>query len=157
MTDPDATRPANAVWLFPVTYAVHLLEEYFACGGFMVWAQRALGIQFSNGEFVAWNAFALALMCAGAQLVSRDPRLRFIEIALAIAVLGNAAAHVIGSLATWTYSPGLITGVLLWAPLGWVRFQTVSRASSRRARLGGTCLGVLATVATLTVLALALQ
>jgi hypothetical protein len=141
-----------AVWLFPVTYIVHLLEEYFIGGGFPVWAQRALGIQLSNREFVAWNAFALAIMCAGALLVSRHPRFQFIEIALAIAVLGNVAAHVFGSLATWTYSPGLITSVLVWIPLGWFRLRTVFRDSSRRARVAGTCLGVFVTIVILTVL-----
>jgi multisubunit Na+/H+ antiporter MnhF subunit len=146
-------RPAPApVWLFPVTYVVHLLEEYFVAGGFPNWAQRALGIQLSNREFVAWNAFALAAMCAGALLVSRYRRFRYIEIGLAIAVLGNVAAHVLGSLATQTYSPGLITGVVVWIPLGWFRLRTVFRDSSRRGRLAGICLGVLVTAVILTVL-----
>jgi hypothetical protein len=146
-------RPTpDPVWLFPLTYAVHLLEEYFVGGGFPSWAQRALGIQLSNREFVAWNAFALAAMCAGALLVSRYRRFRYIEIGLAIAVLGNVAAHVIGSLATLTYSPGLITGVLVWIPLGWFRLRTVFGHSSRRARVAGICIGVFVTAVILTVL-----
>ena len=152
MPEPKARPTPAAVWLFPVTYVVHLLEEYYVGGGFPVWAQRALGVQLSNREFVGWNVFALAIMCVGALLVSRHPRFRFIEIALAIAVCGNAAAHVIGSLATWTYSPGLITGVLVWIPLGWFRLRTVFRDSSRRARVAGTCIGVFVTIVILTVL-----
>jgi hypothetical protein len=152
-TKPNARLPFDPVWLFPATYGVHLLEEYFVRGGFPVWAQRALGIQLSNREFVAWNAFAFALICLGALLVSRHARFRFIEIAMAIAVLGNVAAHVIGSLATWTYSPGLITAVFAWIPLASVRLQTACRASSRRGRFAGTCVGVFVTVVVLAVLA----
>ena len=151
-TTPNARPPLDPVWLFPVTYALHLLEEYVVGGGFPVWAQRVLGIQFSNREFVAWNAFAFALMCLGALLVSRQARFRFIEIAMAIAVLGNVAAHIIGSLATWTYSPGLITGVLAWIPLASVRLPIAFRASSRSGRVAATCIGVFVTVVILAVL-----
>jgi hypothetical protein len=43
----------DPVWLFPVTYVLHLWEEYFIAGGFTVWAERALALQFSAPEFVA--------------------------------------------------------------------------------------------------------
>jgi Protein of unknown function with HXXEE motif len=152
-TTPNARVSFDPVWLFPTTYGVHLLEEYFVGGGFPVWAQRVLGIQFSNREFVVWNAFAFALICLGALLVSRHARFRFIEIGMAIAVLGNVVAHVVGSLATWTYSPGLITGVFAWIPLASVRLQAAFRASSRRGRVAGTCIGVFVTVVILAVLA----
>ncbi len=156
MTDVVITRgdriEVAPVWLFPLTYVVHLLEEYFAWGGFPAWAQRALGIHLTDREFVAWNVFALAIMCVGALLVSRHSKFRFIEIALAIAVLGNVAVHVIGSLATWTYSPGLVTGVVVWIPLGSSRLRSVIRESSRRARVAGTCMGVFVTIVILAVL-----
>ena len=144
-------HPPDPVWLFPATYALHLWEEYFIAGGFALWAERALALRFSDAEFVRWNTFALALMCAGAWLVARDPKLRFIEMALAIAVLGNVAAHVLGSLVTWTYSPGLITGLVLWLPLGLVRLRGARVASSRRGRLAGTYMGVLVVLITLLV------
>jgi hypothetical protein len=154
MMGSHARLPFDPVWLFPATYAAHLVEEYFVSGGFPVWAERALGIQLSNREFIAWNTFAFGLICLGALLVSRYPRLRLIEIGIAIAVLGNAVAHIIGSLATGTYSPGLVTSVFVWIPLGWLRLQTVSQASSRRARLAGLWMGLLVTITILAVLGL---
>jgi hypothetical protein len=150
--DSFERRSLSPVWLFPLTYVVHLLEEYFVRGGFPAWAQRALGIHLTDREFVAWNAFALASMCVGALLVSRHSRFRFIEIALAIAVLGNVAAHVIGSVATWTYSPGLVTGVFIWIPVGWFRLHTVARSSSRRTLIAGTCVGLFVTIVIFAVL-----
>jgi hypothetical protein len=141
--------------MFPPTYALHLAEEYFAAGGFPLWVERALGFLFTTAEFVAWNAFALVLMCVAAWLVSRDAKFRFIEIALAVAVLGNVAAHVVGSLITWTYSPGLITAVAVWSPLGLTRLRSARRAVTRRARRAGTCIGVATVLITVLVVAFA--
>jgi hypothetical protein len=145
----------NTVWLFPLSYAIHLGEEYFAGGGFPLWADRTLGIEFTNAQFIAWNAFAFGLMCVGALLVSRTPRFRFVEIALAIAVLGNVATHVLGSLATLTYSPGLITSVGIWSPLGVVRLRSASEASTRRARHAGIYIGISVVLITLVVITFA--
>jgi multisubunit Na+/H+ antiporter MnhF subunit len=143
----------DGVWLFPPTYALHLCEEYLAGGGFPLWAERTLLVRFSNAEFVAWNAFAFVLMCLAAWLVSRESRFRFIEIALALAVLGNVSAHLLGSLMTWTYSPGLITAVFIWMPLGAVRLRSALGASTHTARIAGACLGLAVVLATLAVVA----
>jgi hypothetical protein len=151
MNPPCRLIQLNAVWLFPLSYAIHLGEEYFAGGGFPIWADRALGIELTNAQFIAWNAVAFGLMCIGATLVSRTPRFRFVEIALAIAVLGNVATHVLGSLATWTYSPGLITSVCIWSPLGVIRLKSANEASTRRARHAGIYIGLSVVVITLVV------
>jgi hypothetical protein len=79
-------------------------------------------------------------MCLGGWLVSRDPKFRFIEIALAVAVLGNVAVHVFASILTWTYSPGLVSGVLIWIPLGALRLQRARRALTRRGYIAGVYL-----------------
>jgi Protein of unknown function with HXXEE motif len=143
------TQP-KAVWLFPPTYALHLIEEYLVAGGWPLWAESTLGVHFNNSEFIAWNVFALGLMCVGVWLVSRNAKFRFIEIALAVAVLGNGLAHVLVSLVTGTYSPGLVTGVVVWTPLSVVCLRDANEAVTRKARLAGLYLGlgvVLVTVA----------
>jgi Protein of unknown function with HXXEE motif len=146
-------RRFDAVWLFPPTYVIHLTEEYLAAGGFPLWAERTLAIRFSNAEFTAWSTLALGLTCFGAWLVSRDSKFRFIEIALAIAVLGNVAMHVFASLLTWTYSPGLVSGVLIWIPLGAVRLRSARRASTRRGYIAGVYLGLSVVLITMAVVA----
>ena len=152
------SRRFDPVWLFPPTYVIHLGEEYVAAGGFPLWAERTLAIRFSNAEFTAWSTLALGLVCLGAWLVSRDPKFRFIEIALAVAVLGNVAVHVFASLLTWTYSPGLVSGVLIWIPVGALRLRIARRAATRRGYIAGVYLGfavVLITIALLVVAAFA--
>ena len=153
--DPhEKSQQISGVWLFPSSYIVHLAEEYFIAGGFPHWVESTFALRFSNREFVAWNALALALMCVGAWLVSRDPKFRFIEIALSIAVLGNVVAHALASAVSWTYSPGLITGIVMWIPLGTVRLRIARKATSLRARVAGTYLGIGVVLMTVVVLAL---
>jgi hypothetical protein len=147
------TDRVRAVWLFPATYVIHLMEEYAAGDGFCGWAERALGITISVREFLVWNAVALTLVCVGAVLVTSQARFRWIEIALSIAVLGNVAAHLIASVLTRTYSPGLISGVLMWVPVGILRLSAAFHLSSSRGRTAGVGLGVAVVLGTLAVLA----
>jgi hypothetical protein len=151
--DVRGVRRFDAVWLFPPTYVIHLTEEYLAAGGFPLWAERTLAIRFSDAEFTAWSMLALGLTCLGAWLVSCDTKFRFIEIALAIAVLGNVATHVFTSLLTWTYSPGLVSGVLIWIPLGALRLRSAQRASTRRGYIAGVYLGLAVVLITMAVVA----
>jgi hypothetical protein len=143
----------NPVWLFPATYILHLCEEYFVAGGFPLWADRRLRLHFSDAEFVAWSALALSLMCLGAWLASRDSKFRFIEIALAVAVLGNVLTHVLGSLTTRTYSPGLLTGVALWIPVGVYSLQRAWAVSTRKARIVGVYIGLSVVLVTMAAVA----
>jgi hypothetical protein len=90
----------------------------------------------------------------GAALVSRDPKFRFIEVALAVAVLGNVVAHLLGSLLTWTYSPGLVTAALIRAPFGAVRLRSAVRESTHYARIVGASLCFAVVLVTLAVVGL---
>jgi Protein of unknown function with HXXEE motif len=142
-----------APWLFPVTYAAHLIEEYTAPEWFGAWSERTLGLSISAREFLVWNAFAFVLMCAGAALTVAFSRLRWIEIAMSMAVLGNALFHAAAAAWTLSYSPGLVTGLLLWVPLGVVRLRVGVRESSARGRRIGLWVGVAAVIVSLSVLA----
>ena len=143
----------DLVWLFPITYAIHLVEEYGAAGGFSAWARDTLGVALSTAEFLAWNTLGFGLLCIGAAMVWRRSRYRWIEIAMAMAVLGNAAAHVAASAVTWTYSPGLVTGALVWLPLGAWRLRTAYRISGSRGRTAGVLVGTGAVLVPLVVMA----
>jgi hypothetical protein len=139
--------------LFPATYTIHLAEEYFAGGGFGDWAARVLDVRIGMAEFLAWNIAGLALMCAATFLVSRHSRYRWIEMALAIAVLGNALGHLGASLATGTYSPGLFTALLIWCPLGTARLVAGWRRSDPRGRRAGIAVGLVVIAVTTAILA----
>ncbi len=103
--------------------------------------------------FLIWNGLGLAAMCVSAAVTLAYPRLRWLEIAMALAVLGNAFAHVVLSATTATYSPGLVTSLLLWIPLGVVRLPIAYRESPVWGRWLGVASGVAVTAIVVVVVA----
>jgi len=130
------TPPTNLqgwLWLFPASYAVHVLEEGLAGERFHRWIRHATGRTLNPGAFWAVNGVLWAMM-VGAVLAARNHgALDWIVTALGTLVAVNGAGHIVGTLFTGTYSPGLFTGGLLWLPLGlsvlWKAWQAGSRVS----------------------------
>ena len=104
------------VWLFVAAYAMHLLEESF--GGFAEWMAIAIGRPLPIRDFVLINAAGFGVMIAAAALSTRCAALGWLAIGIATLMFVNGLAHLFASLATGTYSPGLITGTVLYLPLG---------------------------------------
>ena len=104
-----------AVILLPVAVALHIAEEWF--GGFTDWASLELGIRIGAEQFLAINMIGLILFVLGAASAYREPRAAWIGAALAGLVGVNAIAHAVLSVAVGAYSPGTITGLLLYLPM----------------------------------------
>lgn len=104
-------------WWFPVTYALHVAEEYWGGESFPRWISRLAQVQFTAPAFVRLNAVAMGAMLVAVWCLHRG-RCRPLAATLGAIVLINGLAHTIGSLVTWSYSPGLVTGLFLWVPLG---------------------------------------
>jgi len=138
--------------LFPLTYLVHIAEEYWCGGGFHNWS-RVLGMQLDGMRFLQINAVAwttMLLLCLAALLVIR---IRWVVVSFAAAVLLNGLAHMIASIATVSYSPGLVSGLLLWAPLGSYTLLRAYAGMTRRAYWGAIVWGlVMHSLVTLTAL-----
>jgi hypothetical protein len=130
-------------WLFPATYAIHILEEVWGGAGFVAWLARVAGIELAAARFLIWNALALLLMAAGVVLASRFKELRWLLVAYAVAFLLNALSHLAASLYTVSYSPGLVSSLLLWLPLGVLTLLRFRKTLSRRQRRAGLLAGLL--------------
>lgn len=146
--------PAAWGWLFPATYAVHLAEELWGGEGFIAWLARVAGIELGAGQFLLWNALALLLMSASIFLIMRFKRLRLLLLAYGAAFLLNALSHLIAGICTISYSPGVLSGLLLWLPLGALTLLRFGKTLSRRQRLAGFVIGALmhCTVVSLTLI-----
>jgi hypothetical protein len=125
------------IWLFPLTYLVHIGEEYWAGGGFAPWIARTAGVHLTMGEFLVLNGIGWVVMTIGVALVNGSRRWRWVLTALGGIVLLNAVLHAIGSVVTRSYSPGLVTGLVLWIPLGLFTLRRESRSAARPAFLKG--------------------
>jgi hypothetical protein len=145
---PSATPPTRwtfydpaLLYLFPLTYLVHLVEEWFAAAPIVLWGVRA-DPPVAAASFVAAHAAGIVLMVIGVRLVRRDSRYHWIAPALATAVLLNTAGHLVGTLASGSYSAGLLTGVVLWAPLGGLTLVRAWDQASARTLYAGIAVGV---------------
>lgn len=102
--------------LLLVTYALHIVEEYTF--GFPAWAEAHTGLAFTSEVFLRLNAMFFGVMAAGVVAGLLFTPAQWLVVPLGTAVLINGTGHLVASLITWSYSPGLVTGTLLWIPLG---------------------------------------
>jgi hypothetical protein len=122
MTQPVQQQAAQLrgrwLWLFPASYAIHIAEEGLAGERFYRWIRRVSGREVSPGVFTGANlAFEAAMITAVRRLRVRE------DVAWLVPALGtitavNGIGHLAGSVATRSYSPGLVSGMAVWAPLG---------------------------------------
>ena len=106
----------SVAWLFPVTYLLHIAEEYFA--GFPAHLLLTRDVSLSTQRFLLLQSIGLILMIIGI-VVSR--KLKFPNQMLAILatlVIANSLVHLVRTLLFGAYEPGLLTALLLWLPLG---------------------------------------
>jgi hypothetical protein len=127
---PDQGGVLNGpwIWLFPASYAVHVAEEGLAGerslaawavdGSFYRWIRRVVGREVGGRTFLAVNlAYETAMGAAVWRARSR------VDFGWIVATMGtitaiNGVGHLAGSVATRSYSPGLVSGIAVWTPLG---------------------------------------
>jgi uncharacterized membrane protein HdeD (DUF308 family) len=105
-------------WLFPTTYLLHLAEEYWGGDGYTRHLAQTRGVHLSRLRFLIMAALGFLLLIVGLILAQI---LKFPQLALVIlgtVVLVNGLSHTLSSIRTRRYDPGLISGILIWVPLG---------------------------------------
>jgi hypothetical protein len=134
-------RDPPLVWLLVASYAAHIVEEWL--GGFPEWLGLIAGAPIPRDAFIVINAVGMAGMIAISRAATRRESLGWLAIAVSTLLFVNGLLHLLGSIVTGTYSPGLFTGVILYLPLGQL---SLLRAWSQ-APAGFFARGVLAGVA----------
>jgi hypothetical protein len=134
-------RNVNWLWLFPLTYAVHIAEEMLAGERFYIWIRHISGRTIGGQTFLILNLVFWVGM-VGAILVARSGRALWLIPALGALVAVNGLGHLIGTFVAGSYSPGVVSGVVLWIPLGVYALWRSRREMSGRVLLGGIVAGV---------------
>ena len=125
-TADNQTVAPRTAGLLPIAYLLHLAEEWF--GGFSAWTRTALGFEVSEERFLLINGIALLVFVSGTLAALRYRRMAWFAASLA-ALLGlNGILHTLASVGLARYSPGTITGLLIYIPLSVI----VLRLSSAR-------------------------
>ncbi|HSR53479.1 MAG TPA: HXXEE domain-containing protein [Acidobacteriota bacterium] len=105
------------VWLYPFFLAVHIVEEWAAQGGYAEWLASRGGTSMSQVFFLGSTGAGLLVMAAVVARFRQDERFQWPLMTLAFFYLANACAHLAEWVLTAAYSPGSLSGVLLWVPL----------------------------------------
>lgn len=131
-THPEKT-PGILPWLFPLTLLLHLAEEYWGGGGFSAYIERTRGINLPPSRFLLMNSIGLGLMVLGVVLARRFAFTHWLLACYGAIVFGNGLSHTLNGIVTREYNPGLITGLLIWIPLGlWTLLYLKKKMPRRR-------------------------
>jgi hypothetical protein len=109
-------RDPGLLWLFIPAYLVHAGEEWIF--GFPAWIGSTVGRPLPDTAFLIINGVALVLAVFGLRAAMRADRYGWMAVAVATIMLVNTVAHAAGAALTRSYSPGLISAVVLYVPLG---------------------------------------
>ena len=128
--------------LLPLAYLLHLAEEWWGGEGFVAWTLRALGRPVSETRFLVLNAIVWPLFCTLTLLAFRKRSMAWFPTTFGTVNLINAGLHVLGTMVSGSYSPGLVTAVFLYLPLGGLAMRSGRRGLSESAFGWAVLLGV---------------
>lgn len=113
--------PKHIAWFIPVAYLFHLADEYFA--GFPNWFSGIFKVNLSLDDFIFINSIGFTTTIMIAFLYTFDKVNSFIVVSLGTLFFINGVIHIVSSLFTLSYSPGTISGILIYLPLGYLIFK----------------------------------
>ena len=127
----DRLRSLNfrqTVWLFPMAYVAHVLEEL---PQFTSWANRYAAADYTMRDYLTIHIFGIAAAMIATLLIWFYPNRIVIFVFFALvftpAVCFNILFHAGATAVFGVYCPGLITALVLYPPL----FAAVSRRALR--------------------------
>jgi hypothetical protein len=121
----------DLLWLATAAYGLHILEEYQL--NWRDWARGVLGLPAEWNGFYVVNALVVVLGIVGANLAGHHPG---VALAFPALMLINATFfHVLPfALTRGRFSPGLITAVVLFYPIGVACYWRASHGGTLRTR-----------------------
>ncbi len=118
-------KPKHIAWLIPLAYLFHLSDEYFMGEGFPNWFSGVFKVDLSNINFIIINSVGLIATVVIVILYTIDKVNNFVIAALGTLFFVNGIIHFLASLLTASYSPGTISGALLYLPLGYLIYKRI--------------------------------
>jgi hypothetical protein len=110
----------HAVWLFPLAFALHVLEE---APQSTQWVNRCVSRRFTARDFVRNNSIGMVAALFACTLTSVVPNRPVVFVAFATVftqtLVFNALFHVGATAAYGVYSPGLMTSLSIYPALFW--------------------------------------
>lgn len=130
------------VWILPIVYIFHLIEEYFGGEGLPLWLSEFIKAEISNLVFIIINSIALTIVVVFAFIYSFIKQINVLFLALITLFFVNGLLHLFLSIYTFSYSPGTITGVILYLPMGIYLYKLLRPELTNSQRSTGITLGI---------------
>ena len=137
MTDNTSSTLSRSrwLWLFPLAYLSHAIEEYRGVGALH-------GINLSPIQFLVLSSAAWLLMLTGIVLSKRYRFPQLLGVCLGTVFLLNGLSHILNSIVIAGYDAGVISGTLILIPLGTATLISLRNKMSRLRYCAGIALGV---------------
>jgi hypothetical protein len=129
------------LWVFPLTYLIHIAEEYWGGEGYPAYILRLRGVHLSTSRFLLVQSVGFVLVTIGVILARQLKFPHLMLITLGTIVFVNGLTHSLTSLSIMSYGPGLISSVVIWMPLGLYILLRFKRAMSRKRYWIGIAIG----------------
>jgi hypothetical protein len=112
----DLIMDLTILWLVPVAYFIHILEE---TPRFVPWAIKYIGAPETFGQFVLGNIIFMAYVIIATSLAIFYPSELTLVIGLSAAawIFSNFLIHAYYTLRTGEYSPGVVTASAIYVPV----------------------------------------
>lgn len=123
-------------WCLPLCYIIHLCEEFYGGQGLAIWFSQTFGTVLTERNFLMINFFGMLVILIFAISYTFSRKKPFLLLMFWMVFFINGIAHVLSSLITMTYSPGLISSILIYIPLGYLTYvKTAPHLPKKHIRL----------------------
>ena len=115
----------HIVRFLPFAYLGHLLDEFYLGSGFADWFSGLFKISLLESDFLIINSVAFLFVVIITILFNLGKINNFIPTVLGVLFFINGIVHLIITTLTLAYSPGTISGILIYIPFGIIVFKNI--------------------------------
>jgi len=136
--------PAWLRWAPLIAASLHIIEEFVFPGGFAAW-DRGYRPQFRQSIAPRFHIIInglLLVLCYDAAVAGPTPLGIFLWLTVAALLATNGIWHVYGAFVTRSYSPGMVTGALLYVPMAVLGYVASIRTGTASLPLAGGALAL---------------
>lgn len=108
-------------WCYPIAYSIHIIEETSVAGGFINMVKEDIWSDYSIKKFFWFNTFLYFTTVLGIILYELYHGWWILfPLSFAWMFVTNGIWHLIGSVKSRRYSPGLATSPIYWILMYWI-------------------------------------
>ncbi len=126
------TEVKHITWFIPTAYLFHLADEYLT--GFPNWFSGIFKVDLSLSDSIIINSIGFAAVVVAATLYTLNKLNHFVIAVIGSLFFVNGVVHITATIFTASYSPGTLSAVLFYLPLGYLVYKKIFPVLSEQQR-----------------------